>query len=125
MALTIANECRKAALDAICALLNGGNFVLQAAGPTTLASLTFGATAFAAASTASPSVAASNAITADTSVTDGTITLFRLETSGASVRINGTVGTSGADLNVTDNVIPSGATQVSCTGGLSLSLQLS
>lgn len=123
MALTVANECKKAALDGITALLNGGNFVLQATGPTTLASLTLNATAFGAATTASPSVAASNSITADTTVTAGTITLFRLETSGAAVRINGTVGTSGADINVSDNVIPSGATQVS-SSGISLTLQL-
>lgn len=123
MALTIANECKKAALDAITALLNGGNFVLQAAGPTTLASLTLNATAFGAATTASPSVAASNAITADTTVTAGTITLFRLETSGAAVRINGTVGVGSGDLQVSDNVIPSGATQVS-SSGLNLSLQI-
>ena len=124
MALTIANECRKAALDGITALLNSGNFKLQATGPTTLATLTFGATAFAGASTASPSVALSNAITAASSPTAGTIALFRLETSGAAVRINGTVGTSGADLIVTDNVIPSGTTSVTCAGGLSLSLTL-
>lgn len=123
MALTVANECKKAALDAITALFNGGNFVLQATGPTTLASLTLNATAFGAATTASPSVATSNTITADTTVTAGTITLFRLETSGAAVRINGTVGTSGADINVSDNVIPSGATQVS-SSGINLSLQL-
>lgn len=123
MALTIANECKKAALDAITALLNGGNFVLQAAGPTTLASLTLNATAFGAATTASPSVAASNAITADTTVTVGTITLFRLETSGAAVRINGTVGVGSGDLQVSDNVIPAGATQVS-SSGINLSLQI-
>ena len=123
MALTVANECKKAALDGITALFNGGNFVLQATGPTTLASLTLNATAFGAATTASPSVAASNSITADTTVTAGTITLFRLETSGGSVRINGTVGTSGADINVSDNVIPPGATQVS-SSGINLTLQL-
>ena len=125
MALTIANEVRKAALDGITPLLNSGRFVLQATGPSTLATLTFGATAFAAASTASPSVALSNAITASPSATAGTITLFRLETSGSAVRINGTVGVGSGDLQVTDNVIPGGTTSVTCTGSLSLSLQLS
>ncbi len=125
MALTIANEVRKAALDGITPLFNSGQFVLTTSGDVELATLTFSSTAFAAASTASPSVAASNAITADTTVTAGTIAKFLLKTSGAATRINGSVGTSGTDLVVTDNVIPSGATQVSCTGGLSLSLQLS
>lgn len=128
MALTIANECRKAALDAITALLNGGSFQLTntaGGGGTELALLPLNATAFGAATTASPSVAVSNSITADTSVTAGTILGFNLRTSGAANRISGNVGTSGSDLNVTNNVIPSGATEVSCTGGLTLSLQLS
>lgn len=124
MALTIANECRKGALDGITALLNSGFFQLLTSGDVELAKLTLNATAFAAASTASPSTAASNAITADTSVTAGTIAKFQLQTSGGSARISGSVGTSGADLNVTDNVIPGGATQVS-SSGLTLSLQLS
>lgn len=128
MALTIANEVRKAALDGITPLFNSGQFRLTTAangGGSELALLLFGATAFAAASTASPSVAASNAITADTSVTAGTILGFDLRTSGGVSRINGTVGVGSGDLQVSNNVVPSGATDVSCTGGLSLSLQLS
>ena len=124
MALTIANEFTKAALDGACATLNSGDFRLLTSGDAALATLTFGATAFAAASTASPSVAASNSITADSSPTDGTVAKFELRTSGGSNRIAGSVGTSGADLNVTDNVIPSDATEVSCTGGLTLSLTI-
>jgi hypothetical protein len=123
MALTIANEVKQAALNGITALFNGGNFVLQATGPTTLASLTFNATAFASASLASPSIASSNSITPDTTVTPGTVTLFRLETSGGLVRINGTVGVGSGDLQVSDNVIPGGATQVS-SAGINLSLQI-
>ena len=125
MALTIANEVKKAALDGIGPLFNSGFFVLLSAADAELAKLTFGATAFAAASTASPSVAASNSITADNSVTAGTVTKFQLQTTGSALRINGTVGVGSGDLQVTDNVIPANATQVSCTGGLSLSLQLS
>lgn len=123
MALSIANECKKAALDAITALLNSGLFRLLTAGSSELATLTFGSTAFGGATTASPAVAASNAITADTSVTPGTIALFQLMTSGAAVRISGTVGVGSGDLQVSDNVIPSGATQVS-SAGISLSLQI-
>ncbi len=128
MALTIANECRKAALDAITALLNTGQFRLTTAangGGSELALLPLSATAFGAATTASPSVAVSNAITADTTVTAGTILGFDLRTNGGVSRINGTVGVGSGDLQVSNNVIPSGATEVSCTGGLTLSLQLS
>ena len=124
MALTIANECRAAALNGITALLANGKFVLQSAGPVERATLTLPAS-WGSASTASPSTATATGITADSSVTAGTITLFQLQTSGSSVRINGTVGVGSGDLQVTDNVIPSGATEVSCTGGLTLSLQLS
>ena len=125
MPLVIQNEVKKAALDGVTPLFNNGFFGLNSAADAELAKLTFGATAFAAASTASPSVAASNSITADNSVTAGTITKFQLQTSGSALRINGTVGVGSGDLLVTDNVVPSNATQVSCTGGLSLSLQLS
>lgn len=126
MALTIANECRKAALDAILALLNGGSFRLLTSASAEIASLPLSATAFGAATTASPSVATSNAITADTSITaNSTIGRFALRTSGAVDRIAGTVGTSGADLNVTSATVPSDATEIRCTGGLQVSLQLS
>ena len=49
---------------------------------------------------------------------------FLMRTAGNATRINGSVGTSGADLVVTDNVIPSGATQVTSAGGISLSLTI-
>ena len=126
MALTIANSARQAALNGITALLAGGDFQLLATS-TELASLPFQTSggAFANASSASPSTAVSNAIGSDTSVTPGTINTFKLRDAGGTSIISGSVGTSGADLNVTDNVIPSGATSVSCPGGLTLSLQLS
>jgi len=121
MALTIANECRKAALDGITGLLTGGDIRFNSAADAELAVLPL---SWAAASNASPSAAVGTATT-DTSVTAGTITKFLLRTSGAATRINGTVGTTGTDLVVTDNVVPSGATQVSCSGGITLTLQLS
>lgn len=124
MALTIANECKKAALDGLAALLNSGQFRLLTSGDVELANLTFSATAFAAASTASPSVAVSNSITADNTVTAGTIAKFDLRTSGGVSRIAGSVGVGSGDLQVSDNVIPGTATSVTCTGGLQISLQL-
>lgn len=119
MALTIANECRKAALDGITALITKIRFDSAADAELAILPLSWGA-----ATTASPSVAVGTA-TADTTVTAGTITKFLMRTAGDANRINGTVGVGSGDLQVTDNVIPSGATEVSCTGGISLSLQLS
>ena len=71
MAITLANECRKAALDGITGLLSGGNIRFDSAADAELAVLPL---SWAAASTASPSTAVGTA-TADTSVTAGTITL--------------------------------------------------
>lgn len=127
MALTIDNTVRKAALDGITALLNAGQFRLLTAGDVELANLTFAATAFNPASTASPSVAVSGTITADNTVTSGTIAKFDLRTSGGASRIAGSVSTVAAgtgDLQITDTVVPGTATSVTCTGGLTLSLQL-
>lgn len=124
MAISVANEFKKACLDGGLALLNSGQFRLLNASDAELANLAFGSTAFAGASTASPSVAGSNAITADTGITAGTITKFELRTSGGANRITGTVGVGSGDLQVSDNVIPGTATSVSCPGGLTVSLQI-
>lgn len=127
MALTIANEVRQAALNGIAALFNSGQFRLLATA-TELANLTFASTAFQGATNANPSTALSNAITADNTVTPGTINAFELRTSAGAVRISGTVSTIAAgtgDLQITDVVIPGTATSVTCTGGLTLSLNLS
>ena len=126
MALTIDNTARQAALNGITALLAGGDFQLLATS-TELAALPFQTSggAFGAGTSANPSVAVSTTIADDTTPTAGTIDNFRLTNAGGTAIISGSVGTSGADLNVTNNVIPSGATSVSCPGGLTLSLQLS
>lgn len=117
---TVANELKKAALDGICSHLSGGHVRFDTSGDSELAILPV---SWAAASNASPSVAVGTC-TADSSVTDGTIAKFLLRTSGSATRLNGSVGVGSGDLQVSDNVIPSGATQVSCPGGLSLSLQI-
>lgn len=119
MAVTIANECRKAALDGITALITNIRFDNSSDAELAVLPLSWGA-----ATTANPSVAVATA-TADTSVTAGTITKFLMRTAGNATRINGSVGVGSGDLQVTDNVIPSGATQVTSAGGISLSLSLS
>lgn len=124
MAWTIANEVRKAALDGITALFNGGVARLTNAGASELAAPTFNATAFGAATTASPSVATANAFTADSTITSGTIANIDFRTSGGSSRISGSVGVGSGDFQVTDNVIPGTATSVTLSA-LTFSLSLS
>jgi hypothetical protein len=76
---------------------------------TLLAELRWNATAFGAASSG---VATANAITADTSADNtGTATWFRaLKSDGTTVVFDGSVGTSGADLNLNSTAISAGAT---------------
>ena len=120
---TIANECKKAALDAITGLLNSGSFRVLTSADAELAAPVFNSTAFGAATTASPSVATANSLTADTSITAGTFTKFEMRTSSAAVRISGSVGVGTGDIQVADNVIPGTATSFNITG-LTISLQL-
>jgi hypothetical protein len=84
---------------------------------TLLATLTFASSgnAFASATAASGTVtAAANAITAATAAATGTAGYFALVSQGGSTVLTGTVGTSGADLNLSTLSIVSGAT-VSCS----------
>ena len=124
MTISVANESKAAALAGLCALLNSGQFRLLTSADAELANLTFGATAFGTPTTASPSVATSNSITADSSVTAGTIAKFEFRTSGGANRITGSVGVGTGDLQVSDTVIPGSATSVSCPGGVTISLQI-
>lgn len=123
MAISVSNEFKAAALNGGLATLNSGHLRLLNASDAELALLPFSATAFGNATTASPAVATSNAITADTSVTAGAITKFEMRTSGNAVRLSGSVGVGSGDLQVSDNVIPGSATSVSCPG-LTVSLQI-
>jgi hypothetical protein len=125
MAWTIANEVNKAALDAITGLLANGSILLRDSVPAELAVVGLHETTpFSAASTASPSVASISNPIADTSVTAGTIASAVFRTSGEAARLTGTVGTSGTDIILTDNVIPTGATSVNFSS-LTLSLAIS
>lgn len=132
MALTINDKFEVGALNGATATLNTGatdatgDFRLLTSGDVELANLTFSATAF---QTAVPSgglaSALSNPITKDTSITAGTIAKFQLRDRDNVALVAGSVGTTGADLNVSDNVIPGTATEVTCTAGLTLTLILS
>lgn len=75
-------------------------------GNTVLATLIFSDPAFPAASSG---VATANAITADTSAdATGTATFFRIQDSNSVVRAQGTVGTSGQQLNLNSVAITTG-----------------
>ena len=114
------NTAVSAAADAVCPLLNNGYLrIYSGTQPATadtavttqtlLAELRWNATAFGAASSG---VATANAITSDTSAANtGTATWFRaLKSDGTTVVFDGSVGTSGADLNLNSTAISAGAT---------------
>jgi hypothetical protein len=121
MALTpkLANAQASRAADAVCVRCNNGYLRFydgaQAADADTavgaqvlLAELRWNATAFAAAVNGA---AAANAITPDSSANaTGTASWFRaLESDGTTVVFDGSLGTSGANMNINSTAIQSGA----------------
>lgn len=115
---------RNRAADAVCARANSGTLVIYSgsapvsadaalSGNTVLASLPMAATAFGA---AVAGVATAGTITTDSSAdATGTATFFRvLETGGSLVVFQGTVGTSGAELNLSSvSIVATGTVSVS------------
>lgn len=108
MALTLSTARKNAALDSTFDQLNSGFIDIydgsRPAGPDTavtsqvkLARLPMSATAFAAATGGTKTA---NAITADSSAdATGTASWFRMVTSGGTAVVDGSIGTSGADMN--------------------------
>lgn len=92
------------------------------AGLTLLATLTCSATPFPAATqnSGTSAVATFNSITSATAVATGTATTFRITTSGGTVLGQGSVGTSGADLNLNTTSITSGSTVAITSATLTL-----
>jgi len=119
----ISNAAASAAADAVTALVNTGYLRIydgtQPANANTavstqvlLAELRFGSTAFGAASNG---VATANAITGDTAAdATGTASWFRaLKSDGTSAVFDGSVGTSGANLNLnTTSIVANAAVNV-------------
>lgn len=112
MALAYSTTVRNAMLDSITTAI-GASGLLRiydgtrpasgGAATTKLAELALSATAAAA---ASGGVLTMNAITQDSSAdATGTATWFRLTTSGGTFVVDGSVGTSGSDLNLTTTSI--------------------
>jgi hypothetical protein len=109
MATRIATLAAKTGLDAITALLNSGTVEIRtgsqpatvgtAASGTLLGTLSLSATAFGAATTASPAVATANAITGDTSAdatgTAGWFRAYRSSGNGSTAIIDGSITASG------------------------------
>lgn len=115
----------EAELNALTALLNSGFLEIYTGGQpaldgglsgTLLVTLSFAATAFANATAAAGTVTATaNTITNGTAVATGTAGYFALLASNNSTVIGtGSVGVSGADLNMSTTAIVSGAV-VSCS----------
>ena len=117
MTLGYSTALRNAQLDQITSTVGASGFlrIYDGSRPATggtvttlLAELTLNAT-FAPG--ASSGVLTLNAITADSSANaTGTATWFRIVTSGATFVMDGSVGTSGQDLNLSTTSIVSGAT---------------
>ena len=116
MTLGLSTSLRNAMLDAITTavgtsglirIYDGSRPATGGTATTLLAQLTCSST-FAAG--ASSGVLTLNSITADSSAdATGTATWFRITTSGGTAVIDGSVGTSGSDLNLNTTSIVSGA----------------
>ncbi len=112
MTISYSTTLRNARMDAITTAIGASGLVriydgtkpaAGGAATTLLAQLALTATAAAA---AAGGVLTLNAITQDSSAdATGTATWFRVTTSGGTYVIDGTVGTSGADLNLTTTSI--------------------
>jgi len=129
LATRITNAAAIAACNAITALIGSGaklriysgtqpvNADTGLSGNTLLAELALSATPFGAAvDNTDKATATANAVTADSSAdAAGTATWFRVVTSGGTTIWDGSVGTSGADLNLNSVSITLGA-NVSISG---------
>ena len=103
---TLETTARNAACDAVVDLIDGGAgaglLVFRTAGDMEVATLTFSDPALGA---AAAGVATASAITDDSSATGGTTTKATMQDSDANVVLTATVGTSGQDINLSNNVI--------------------
>ncbi len=105
MAVTLSTTARNLLCDAFVDSLDGGKIKLRAtnASGTVLAELTFGTPAFGAAATG---VATANAITPDSSANaSGTAVAATIHKSDDTQMLDCSVSTSGADINLDNNVI--------------------
>ncbi|SMP00132.1 hypothetical protein SAMN06265173_1733 [Thalassovita litoralis] len=113
MGVTLTTAARNAAVDAIADLVDAGtsdangDLVIMTAGDVEVATLALSNPGFAA---ASGGAAAADTISDDTNATGGTAALFKLQDRDNTEVLRGTVGTSGADLNLSSLTIGAGDT---------------
>ncbi len=116
MSITLSTAARNAAADAVVDLIDAGasagTIELKSApsavsGTSEVATLTFSDPAFGAAANGT---ATASAITSDTDATGGTASDFTVFDSDSNPVFQGTVGTSGADLNLSSVGIGAGDT---------------
>lgn len=111
MALTHTTSVRNTLAEAISTAIDAGTgpgqIVIMTSGEVEVATLTFGDPAFGAPSNGAITA---NAITDDTNATGGTAALFKVIDSNGTEVYRGTVGTSGADLNLPTTDIQDGDT---------------
>ena len=103
----VRNTLAEAIATAVDAGAGAGQVVIMTSGDVEVATLAMSDPAFGAA--ASGSITA-NAISDDTSATGGTAALFKVTDSAGTEVYRGTVGTSGADLNLSSLSIGAGDT---------------
>lgn len=106
---TLATIARNAAVDAVAALCNSGDIRFETSANNEVATCTFGATAFGAASSGT---ATANSIADDASATGGTIDHAKLRKSDASevMTVTCTATGGGGDIELTSLVIGAGDT---------------
>lgn len=111
MAITLSTAARNAAADAVVDLIDGGtgagNLVFQTSGDVEVATLAFSATAFGNASSGTATAAS---ISDDTNATGGTVAKFEAQDGDSTMIFEGSVGTSGEDINLSSLAIGAGDT---------------
>jgi hypothetical protein len=112
MAVTLSTATRNAACKAIVDLIDAGTgagtLEIQDSGNTEIATLTFSDPAFGDPATGT---ATADTITSDTDATGGDdAALFQIKDGDGTVVLSGSVGTSGADINLNTLTIGAGAT---------------
>lgn len=109
MAITLSNAAAKAMCDALVDLVDvggAGDIVIMAAADAVLCTIACSATAFGAATTASPAVATLAGVPlSNTASGAGTAIAHKFQDGSNTEVWRGSVGTSGADLNLSSTTI--------------------